>query len=152
MEIEAWETLINGTNCPMCANKSPMNLLLPLPSGRAILLDDGDFKGYLILEYRRHVTEITDLSPQERSQLAEDVNACASALQSALHPNKINYVILGNEVPHLHVHIIPRYFDDGWWGKPTWLRPADRKLTLSAEDYDKLRETLLIAFRVAGRI
>jgi diadenosine tetraphosphate (Ap4A) HIT family hydrolase len=152
MDIEAWESLINGTNCPMCANHSPKNLLLSLPSGRVLLLDDGDFKGYLILEFRRHVTEITDLSPQERSQLAEDINSCASGLQSTLHPNKINYVILGNEVPHLHVHIIPRYFDDGWWGKPTWLRPADRKRILLSENYEKLRETLLNAFREADRI
>jgi|YelNatPaOPRAMG01_1025707.scaffolds.fasta_scaffold06186_3 diadenosine tetraphosphate (Ap4A) HIT family hydrolase len=151
MEIEAWERLINGTNCPMCSNKFPKNLLLSLPSGRTLLLDDGDFKGYLILEYRRHVTEITDLSAQERAQLAEDVNTCASVLQSVLHPDKINYVILGNEVPHLHVHVIPRYFDDGWWGKPTWLRPPDRKRTLPMELYEKLRETLLNAFEEAGK-
>ena len=151
MDIMAWEALTNGKSCPMCANANTKNPIAVLPSGRVLLLDDGNFRGYIILEYRRHVTELTDLTPEERTQLAEDVNACASAQQSALRPNKINYVILGNEVPHLHVHIIPRYFDDGWWGKPTWLRPAEMKVTLSAEEYEELRKTLKNALSLGGQ-
>lgn len=148
MDNEAWEALTCGVSCPMCANAKPDNVLTESRSGRVLLVNDGDFRGYMILEYRRHVTEITELSTEERAQLVEDVNACAVALQSTLHPNKINYVILGNEVPHLHVHVIPRYFDDGWWGKPTWLRPAEKKRSLDTEEYDSLRKRLSVVLSI----
>ena len=33
---------------------------------------------------------------------------------------KVNYDILGNSLPHLHTHVIPRYADDP---KPGWPFP-----------------------------
>jgi diadenosine tetraphosphate (Ap4A) HIT family hydrolase len=41
----------------------------------------------------------------------------ARAIEVHLHPVKVNYNVLGNSVPHLHTHIVPRYADDprpGW--------------------------------------
>jgi diadenosine tetraphosphate (Ap4A) HIT family hydrolase len=39
------------------------------------------------------------------------------AIETALQPLKMNYTLLGNALPHLHTHVIPRYADDprpGW--------------------------------------
>jgi diadenosine tetraphosphate (Ap4A) HIT family hydrolase len=41
----------------------------------------------------------------------------AHALQAVFAPVKMNYNVLGNWVPHLHTHLVPRYADDprpGW--------------------------------------
>ena len=39
------------------------------------------------------------------------------AIEVAFSPVKLNYDLLGNTLPHLHTHIVPRYADDprpGW--------------------------------------
>jgi diadenosine tetraphosphate (Ap4A) HIT family hydrolase len=34
------------------------------------------------------------------------------ALETVFKPLKMNFEILGNAVPHLHGHIVPRYYGD----------------------------------------
>ncbi|MGH8886560.1 MAG: HIT family protein [Egibacteraceae bacterium] len=44
----------------------------------------------------------------------------ARAIQSAFECARMNYAILGNEVAHVHWHLIPRYTTDPNWGRPPW--------------------------------
>ena len=39
----------------------------------------------------------------------------------ALRPDHINLESLGNVVPHLHFHVVPRFLGDARWGAPIWL-------------------------------
>jgi diadenosine tetraphosphate (Ap4A) HIT family hydrolase len=55
-----------------------------------------------------HVCEPTDLSDNEASLFWADVLTVGRALTTLLNPAKLNYEILGNAVPHLHAHVIPR--------------------------------------------
>ena len=75
-------------------------------------------RGYTIVAWRgRHVAEPTELSPAEASAYWLEVIRVASALETYLRSVKTNYNVLGNSLPHLHTHIIPRYSDDprpGW--------------------------------------
>jgi diadenosine tetraphosphate (Ap4A) HIT family hydrolase len=41
-----------------------------------------------------------------------EVLAVGRAVQARFHPVKMNYMTLGNTVPHLHTHIVPRYPND----------------------------------------
>jgi diadenosine tetraphosphate (Ap4A) HIT family hydrolase len=45
----------------------------------------------------------------------------ALAIVRSFAPDHMNYESLGNVVPHLHVHLVPRYRDDPRWGAPIWL-------------------------------
>jgi diadenosine tetraphosphate (Ap4A) HIT family hydrolase len=47
----------------------------------------------------------------------------------------MNVESLGNIVPHLHWHIVPRYVGDARWGMPIWTTP------LSAMPDHRLGET-----------
>jgi diadenosine tetraphosphate (Ap4A) HIT family hydrolase len=38
-----------------------------------------------------------------------------------VQPDHVNLESLGNVVPHLHWHIVPRYRSDPRWGAPIWL-------------------------------
>ena len=49
----------------------------------------------------------------------------ARALTSFYRPLKMNYQTLGNTVPHLHTHLLPRFVDDPAPGRPFPLLPQD---------------------------
>ena len=56
------------------------------------------------------------------------VFAVESVLREQLDPHKINLASLGNAVPHLHWHVIPRYADDPHFPQPIWAT-AERAFT-----------------------
>jgi diadenosine tetraphosphate (Ap4A) HIT family hydrolase len=66
---------------------------------------------------------MTDLSEAERIHLMEVVFGVESVLREQLQPHKVNLASLGNAVPHLHWHVIPRYDDDPHFPQPIWSTP-----------------------------
>ena len=46
------------------------------------------------------------------------------ALREVMQPLKVNLASLGNLVPHLHWHVIPRYADDAHFPAPVWAPAA----------------------------
>jgi diadenosine tetraphosphate (Ap4A) HIT family hydrolase len=76
-------------------------------------------RGYTIVIWRgRHVNEPTELNDTEASGYWAEVLAVARALISTYKPLKMNYETLGNSLPHLHTHLIPRFTDDPRPGQP----------------------------------
>ena len=76
-------------------------------------------KGYTIVIWRgRHVAEPTDLSIDEASSYFAEVLQVGRALEKHYAPIKLNFEMLGNSLPHLHTHVVPRYLDDGAPGSP----------------------------------
>lgn len=78
------------------------------------------FPGFCRVVWRAHVREMTDLSTVERSQLMSRVFAVEIAVRRLANPDKINLASLGNVVPHLHWHVIPRWHDDSHFPAPIW--------------------------------
>ena len=69
--------------------------------------------GYCIVVWRhRHIAEPTDLGPEQACGYWEEVLAVGRAVREQFDPVKVNYLTLGNTVPHLHTHVVPRYQDD----------------------------------------
>lgn len=92
-----------------------------------------DYPGYCRIIWRDHVREMTDLGIPERHRLMTLVFATELALRRLYAPDKINLASLGNLVPHLHWHVIPRFLDDPHFPSPIWSgerahrnRPAPR--------------------------
>jgi len=90
---------------------------------RVVLIDDADYPGFARVIWNRHVRELTDLSVSERSELMAAVFAVEGALRAILAPDKINLASLGNQTPHLHWHVIPRFADDAHFPHPVWAQP-----------------------------
>ena len=71
-------------------------------------------RGYTVAIWRgRHVADLTELDEREAGSYMGEVLRVARAIEAHYHPIKMNFDILGNTVPHLHTHILPRYLDDG---------------------------------------
>jgi diadenosine tetraphosphate (Ap4A) HIT family hydrolase len=87
---------------------------------RVIRVDDPDYPGFCRVVLNRHVAEMSDLAQHEQSRLMEVVFAVESAIREVLTPDKVNLASLGNVVPHLHWHIIPRYTSDRHFPNPIW--------------------------------
>lgn len=75
-------------------------------------------RGLSVVVWRgRHVAEPTELSDDEAALYGREVLLVGGALETTFSAVKMNYNLLGNSVPHLHTHLIPRYADDprpGW--------------------------------------
>lgn len=87
---------------------------------RVVLADEPDYPGFLRVILNRHVREMTDLVPAERSRLMRMVCQTEQAVRDVMRPDKINLASLGNVVPHLHWHVIPRFEDDPHFPRPVW--------------------------------
>ena len=83
------------------------------------------YPGLCRVVLQRHVREMTDLAEDERARLMAAVFATESALRGLFRPDKINLASFGNQVPHLHWHVIPRTAVDPHFPDPAW-GPARR--------------------------
>ena len=87
---------------------------------RAYFNPDQFFPGWVFVVLRRHATELYELSTVERARLMEDVNRMAQTLAAVYQPVKMNYELLGNQVAHIHWHLIPRLAGDPEPRWPVW--------------------------------
>lgn len=85
-----------------------------------ILVDDANYPGFCRVIWHDHVQEMSDLTPAQRQAFTDVVNHVELAQRAVLQPDKINLASLGNVVPHLHWHVIPRFQDDAHFPSPVW--------------------------------
>jgi len=115
-------------------------------------------EGHLQIVLKKHSENIHEISEREFLEFSKDLRNAAKAVKTALKPDKMNYALYGNWVPHLHWHIYPRYKNKPDWGQPPYLkwkvngkRVAPPKLdmipcSLNEEEKTKLKLSLSSAF------
>jgi diadenosine tetraphosphate (Ap4A) HIT family hydrolase len=135
------------TDCPMC-NKWDDDAELRIAGLEhcfVTLNRDQFFPGYCFVFTREHVTELFHLDRRVRGAVMEEVTTVAAALFAAFSPAKINYELLGNMVPHMHWHLIPRFTGDPLWPRPIWSEPHEALILTApehAERIDAIRKAL----------
>lgn len=90
---------------------------------RVILADEPRHPGFCRVVWTAHVREMSDLPPADAARLMATVLTVERVLREQLAPDKINLASLGNVVPHLHWHVIPRWCDDSHFPDPVWAAP-----------------------------
>lgn len=122
-------------SCQMCTkwNDEPGLQIAELKNCYVTLNGDQFFPGYCLVFTKNHVTELFLLDAATRAAVIEEVNCVAAALYAAFHPTKINYELLGNMVPHMHWHIVPRFTSDPLWPRPIWSEPHEPVILSPAE-------------------
>jgi diadenosine tetraphosphate (Ap4A) HIT family hydrolase len=87
-------------------------------------------RGYVVLVYNKsHVTELHHLERDDLIAFMDDLVGVSAAIDRAYRPRKLNYELLGNLVPHLHWHVIPRRESD----------PIDLAQPVLGKDYAEVR-------------
>lgn len=99
----------------------------------AALFPDQSFHGRCLVTLWEHHAELFQLTPAMRTAFLEDVSRVAEAISQALNPIQINSELLGNPVPHMHWHIIPRFRENGVYPRPIWASELSRKIPLPAD-------------------
>jgi diadenosine tetraphosphate (Ap4A) HIT family hydrolase len=111
--------------CAFCSGERPAadHRIAELGVMTAYLHDDQFFPGWVVLVLKHHATELFQLDASERARMLEDVNRVAALVHDVYAPRKINYELLGNQVPHIHWHVIPRRHDDPAPHETVWTVP-----------------------------
>jgi len=121
--------------CKACQGTWPRadHFIADLGLSQAYLHEDQFFKGWTVVVFRRHATELFQLAPTERIQMMEEVTLVAKTLAQVFDARKINYELLGNQLPHIHWHLIPRLPTDPAPLEPVW-RVQHAPVHLTEED------------------
>ncbi len=105
----------------------------PLQVSTLYLFKEQTHRGRCVVAYRAHVNELFELPETELNLFMQDVARAAKAIKQAFGPNKINYGAYSDKLPHLHMHLVPKYEGGEKWGAPFEMMPAEKKLLPEAE-------------------
>lgn len=107
-----------------------------LESSKVYLFREQSHKGRVIVAHKKHVSEITDLTKEERALYMEDIAKVADAMHKIFHPDKVNYGAYGDTGHHLHFHLVPKYEDGYEWGGTFAMNPE--QVILTDEEYEEM--------------
>ena len=126
-------------NCAYCVEGELVDKfgikICELDATKVYLFKEQSHKGRVIVASKHHVSEMVELSEEERNAFFHDVNHVAEAIHKAFSPDKVNYGAYGDTGHHLHFHLVPKYREDAFeWGSTFALDPKQK--TLTDAEYD----------------
>ena len=108
--------------CFYCTGEGPLNGLLTkilsLQNSTVYFFRDQKNPGRCVVACRGHYRELYEIPDRERAAYLEEVCLVARAIANLYQPDKVNYAIYGDLVPHVHFHVVPKYAGGVSWGKP----------------------------------
>lgn len=117
---------MSDPNCVLCRTVADLpssaggHLIWEFPHSVALLGPWQYYEGYCLLVCRSHAAELSGLSEPVRRAYLDEMCLLARAIEDCFRPRKLNYELLGNQVPHLHWHLFPRSEADPEHLKPVW--------------------------------
>jgi diadenosine tetraphosphate (Ap4A) HIT family hydrolase len=142
--------------CPLCAGDGGETVWRSAAL-RIVLPHEPAWPAFTRVVLARYVAEMTDLDEGEQTLLMDAVWRVERVMRRVLSPDKVNVASLGNLVPHLHWHVVPRWRGDANFPAPPWApidaggtaRSALRAATV-APMLPAYREALRAAFAEGG--
>jgi diadenosine tetraphosphate (Ap4A) HIT family hydrolase len=137
--------------CPLCMPRpedSPNWLKVAVLSVSTLYLDRNQtYRGHCQLVFDpRHVEGLEGLEAAEHNAMMLDLRRAARAIVAAVQPDRMNYCSLGNVVPHLHWHLVPRLRSDPRWGSPIYTTDVNEMRVTRLEEHD-LRQLAATLYR-----
>lgn len=130
--------------CFYCENgaklKSLMIKICSLEYSDVYLNRDQKHKGRIIVKFKEHKTEYFQLTKKENAGFFAELSLASQAVYNLYRPDKINYATFGDGVPHVHVHVVPKYRNGLNWGEP--FDDTLEKKILGDEEYQEMVEVI----------
>ena len=159
MTSERWQSLQQGIDCPFCEPRANENKywskVATLSVATLYLQKAQTYRGYCLLIFdSRHATRPSQLDENEWSSFCSDLYLAQQAIESVTKPDHMNVAALGNQISHLHWHIIPRYEGDSRWGGPIWTTTEKEMeiIELDAEEHQALAVSIRQELQRAGKL
>lgn len=92
-------------------------------------------KGHTLVIPKHEVDYIFDLSDEEIAGLQVFAKKVATAIRKAIPCVKVGQCVLGLEVPHAHIHLVPMQSE-------TDMRFTNPHLTLTPEEFNEIAESI----------
>ena len=152
LPADQWDIVRAGQGCSFDApredNTANWDLVARLGVSSWYLPHNQMYRGHGVLVFDpRHATRLDELRAAEWQAYAADLHRVSTAIVAVCKPDHLNVESLGNVMPHLHWHVVPRYKNDGRWGQPIWAADggAQPERRLAAEERTQLLEALRAA-------
>jgi diadenosine tetraphosphate (Ap4A) HIT family hydrolase len=133
--------MIQLPDCLYCRKDQRLTDLMieiaPLQVSTLYLFKEQTYRGRCVVAYHDHVNELYELPDSELALFTQDVTRAAKAMKAAFNPAKINYGAYSDKLPHLHMHLVPKYVDGPAWGT-TFVMMPEPKQVLAETDYADL--------------
>jgi diadenosine tetraphosphate (Ap4A) HIT family hydrolase len=85
------------------------------------LQDNRKFPWIMLIPKRKGVGQILDLNRKDQIQLMDEIQYCSKIMKKNFKCVNLNVEKVGNIVPQLHIHIIPRHKKDPTWPLSIWV-------------------------------
>ena len=133
-------------NCALCLDEGG-ELIARNDLFRLVYANEPDYPGFVRLILNEHVSEMSDLSEQNQTRVMQAVFEIERILREYMAPQKMNLATLGNMVPHVHWHIIPRYMDDACFPGSVWSEKVRKTDALILQERAKLASQMDAALK-----
>lgn len=116
--------------------KDLMMAICDLDVSTVFLFKEQTYKGRCVVAYKKHDVELYELDDKELLAFMKDVNKVASALKKLFGADKINYGAYSDKLPHLHIHLVPKYVNGTDFGGVFVMNP--QQVYLSESEYETM--------------
>ena len=135
---------MKDNNCAYCVEGELLDKfgikICDLNVSKLVLFKEQSHLGRCVVAYKDHISEIVDITEEERTAFFNDVVRVSNAIHKAFNPDKVNYGAYGDTGCHLHMHLVPKYKDGFEWGGTFEMNP--QKKFLSDEEYQEIIEKI----------
>lgn len=90
-------------------------------------------QGHTLVVPKREVSYIFDLEDDEVAAMQVFAKGVAKAIQQAFPCKKVGQAVIGLEVPHAHIHLIPLQKESDIWFSNQKLNPSPEELAAAAK-------------------
>lgn len=94
-----------------------------------VILENKKIPWVLLIPRRINVYQMNQLSEEDQIELMKEINLVSNVMEEIFPCDRLNIATIGNKAPQLHVHVICRTQNDGFWPETIWGKPIEKLTT-----------------------